>query len=558
MIEVTGAYVRNSFWGEFFTSYMLIIMTTIFLVFIILLILNRKDFFEPFRKISRKTWLTLLVIFIVGFALRNDSYSHGFSFDGLHYADAGSFFYKTGIFVKGCAIGNAYDCKLYHQPLFPAGFPYAVTLIYYVFGESSMWTMMLSAFAGSLAIILVYLITYLLFRKEEIGLYTSLVFALVPLEILISGSASVRPFSGFFMALTVLFFLLALRRSSVKLWSLFAITLSYSIYVRQENSLLLIPMLLLYFWENRSVLRSFRIGDILAFFKKYWIPIAIFIVSQIPVQHWILFGLGDWTLRSEPIFALKYFPSTAPIILTLFFTEYFSMEAFFNPLTSILLFAGLYFVFRGKEKINNSFIWLWLLSFFLMEAFFFQCKGYPESHCIGNLMRHMMTLTIPYSMISGFVLFKINERVKVNRHAFLAGMAVVIILISGISMPTTIFKDARMEETYVGSLISAVNRTGTDCLVFIGQIAIPNSDLLGENERKWVDEYIIMNGTHHWVWEEVENSTCMYFFEDFNCKQEFEGGEVGCNFIYKKFDLEFLFVEGDIKPIKVYRLHIKE
>lgn len=551
MIELTGGYVRNVFLGEFFISNMFIIMTIIFSALLILLILNYKEITKPFRKINKKTWLALLVIFIIGFALRNDSYFYGFGFDGMHYQETANFFFKTGLYVKGCTIGNVYDCKFYHQALFPAGFPYLIVLLYYIFGQNSLWAMMLSAFTGSLTIILVYLVTYSLFKKEEIGLYTSLVFALIPLEIMINGSAAVRPFSSFFIALTILFFLLALERNKVKLWSLFAITFSYCIYVRQENSILLIPMLLLFLTKNRLTKKSFEIEKISGFVKKYWLPIAIFIISQIPVQHWILFGAVDWNVNN-PMFSLHYFSFTAPVIFTLLFTDYSWIEVFFNPMISVLLFAGIYFVFKGKEKINISFLWLWFLSFFFLVASYFQCQGYPQNFCIFNTVRYTTTLSLSYSIISGFVLFRINEKLKFNRYVFLTAIFVIIFVVSSISIPTTLFKDARLEEEYVGDAIRAVNRTDKDCLIFTGQYAIPNSDLLDENRRKWIDIELIMSGTIQLVWEEIENSTCMVFLKDYGCR---EIRDEQCGFVYKNFDLEFLFKEGSTE---IYNLHLKE
>lgn len=550
MIELTGGYARNAL-GEFFISNTFAIMTIIFLTFLIFLILNYKELVKPFRKISKKTWFALLVIFIAGFALRNDSYFYGMGFDGMHYQETANFFFKTGLYVKGCAIGNVQECKLYHQALFPAGFPYLIVLAYYIFGQNSLWAMIFSAFTGSLTVILVYLITYSLFKNEKIGLYTSLVFALIPVELMINGSAAVRPFSSFFMALTILFFLLALERNKVKLWSLFAITFSYCIYVRQENSILLIPMLLLFFNKNRLTKKSFKKENILGFIKKYWLPFAIFIISQIPVQHWILFGDVGWNATGS-MFSLSYFPYTAPVMLTLFFTNYSWIEALFNPLVSVLLFAGIYFVFREKDKTGLTFLWLWFLSFFFLEAFYFQCVGYPQNFCTHNTVRRMTTFSLPYSIISGFVLFRINEKIKVNILAFLTVIFVIIFIVSSISIPTTLFKDARLEEAYVGDAIRAINRTDKDCLIFTGQYAIPNSDLLGKNKRKWIDIDLIMNGTVQWTWEEIENSRCIALLSDYRCR---EIRDEQCGFVYKNFDLEFMFGEGFVE---VYELNLKE
>lgn len=549
MIELTGGYGRNIL-GEFFITNMFAIMTIIFLAFLAFLIINHKEFTRPFGKITKKTWCTLLVIFIIGFVLRNDSYFYGAGFDGMHYQETANLWYKTGLFVKGCVIGNANDCKLYHQVLFPAGFPYIIVLLYIFFGQSSLWAMIFSALMGSLTIILVYLITYSMFKKEEIGLYTSLVFSLIPVELMINGSAAVRPVSSFFMALTILFFLLALEKNKVKLWSLFAITFSYCIYLRQENSILIVPMAFLFFAKNKVSKKSFRMEKTIKTIKKYWLPLSIFILSQIPVQHWILFGEVGWN-GNGPVFSPYYFPFTTPVMLTLFFAKYSWIEALFNPLTSVLLFIGIYFVFKGRYKKEMLFPFLWFLSFFILEASYFQCGGYPQNFCVGDLRRHMTPFSLPYSIISGFVLFKINKKVKINRYLFLSIIFVILFAISGISIPTTLFKDARLEEGGVGDSIIAINRTGKDCLIFT-QYAFPDSDILGENNRRWVDINLITNPRNKWVFDEVRNSTCVIFIKDYRCR---EIVDEQCNFIYKNFDMKFLFKENSVEA---YRLELKK
>ena len=89
-------------------------------------------------------------------------------------------------------------------------------------------------------------------------------------------------------------------------------------------------------------------------------------------------------------------------------------------------------------------------------------------------------------------------------------------------------------------------------MIFVSQYAILNSDILGENKRRWIDIDLIMSGTVQWVWEEIENSRCIAFLSDYRCR---EIRDEQCGFVYKNFDLEFMFEEGSVE---VYRLSLKE
>lgn len=552
MIEATGVYTR-SFLGEFFISHMFIIMSFIFFIFLILIALNFKRIIEKFSKINRKTWILLLAIFLVGFILRNDAYFYGMEYDGAHYQETANGIYETGLYVKGCAIGNLQYCRLYHQVLFPAGFPYLIVLLYHIFGQTSLWSMILSAFLGSLTIILIYLISYLLFKNEHVGLYAALVFSLIPLEIMINGSASVRPVSSFFISATILLFLIALEEiEDIKLWSLFAITFSYSIYVRQENSLLLIPMLfLLLFNKNgKKIIRNINLN----YFKEHSkiclrcsIPIAIFLISQIPVQHWILFGNVDWNPLG-PIFSFKYFYVMAPIMLQyLFYPVLRWTGTLYNPLVSIAFFLNSYFIiFNKKNRRELLSIWLWFILFFILFASFFQCPGFPDN-IPTNFVRYMTALNIPYAILSGFVLFKIGERVKLGRHTVISIIFIILILTSSITIPATMFKDARLDEKIAGDMINAVNRTENECLIFISQCWVPNSDMLKDNKRRWIDTYLIMSGTENLIKKEMNNSKCIIFIKDNICRN---GCEERYKFIYDNLDLEFMFNQGVVEVYK--------
>jgi hypothetical protein len=546
MLTITGGYDSNAL-GAFFLNNMIVIMALIFFTLIFLIVLNYKDIARPFKKISKRTWLILAVIFIIGFILRNDSYIYGWGYDGVFYTETANNMFQTGLFVKGCAIGNVSDCLLYHQVLFPAGFPFMIVLLYFFLGQNAIFGMMLSGFLGSLTIILVFLISYRLFGKEDAGLFSAIVFTLIPLEIMINGTGAVRPVSSFFMALSVLFFILALDNNKVRLWSLFAITISFAIYVRQENSVLLLPLALLYASKYRKQIISINSRKIERTLTKYWLSLAIFFLSQITVQHWILLG-GLGFNGNNPIFSAEYFYHTAPAVLTLFFTNYSHIKTLFNPFVSLVFFAGIFFLLSNKYRIQSSFLWAWFLTFFVMNASYFLCGGYPQNDCFGNEIRYITALSVPYSLIAGFVMFKISGKIRVSTLAFMSLWFIFLFLtsfaVSGMSWPTTFMKDGRLDEQYVGDAIRAINRTGTNCLIFVSQSSLANSDLLDKNNRRWVDIDLIMNSTIPMVFEEVKNSTCVVYLSDYRC-QNYNDDQ--CAFVYDNFDLQPLFKQNSVE-----------
>jgi hypothetical protein len=554
MWNVTGGYERYAY-GGFFINNMTAIMAVIFLAFLFLIVLNYKEIAKPFRKISKRTWLILAIIFVVGFVLRNAVYSYGWGYDGVFYTETANSMFQTGLFVKGCAIGNVSDCILYHQVLFPAGFPFLIVLLYSFLGQNAVFGMMLTGFLGSLTIIVVFLIAYRLFGKEDAGLFSAIVFTLIPLEIMINGTGAVRPVSSFFMALSVLFFILAMDKNKVGLWSLFAITLSFTIYTRQENSVLLLPLSLLFVWKNRKEIATLKAHKIERTLKKCWLPIVIFFVSQIPVQHWILYGNVSFN-GFKPIFGAEYFYHTAPVVLTLLFTKYTHINALFNPVVSLVFFSGIFFAFFGKYRTQIIFLWAWFVTFFVLNASYFLCNGYPQVDCIGSEVRYMTTLSLPYALISGLVLYKITGKNTKKRTAFMAASFIFILFtsfaVSGMTLPTTFMKDGRLDEPYIGDAIRAINKTGKDCLLFVSQSTLPNSDLLDKNSRKWIDIDLIMNSTLPWVFEEVSNSKCMVYISDYRCR---DYRDEQCEFMYKNFDMELMFKEN---AIEAYRLTLKQ
>ncbi len=528
-LNTTGLYPYG---GEWFITHPVEIMTPIFLLFIILLILNFKTIVKSFSKVDRKIWAILLIIFLVGFWLRNAEYRYGNGYDGFFYLNCAKYMLEEDIQVWSCAMGNGDQCYLYHQHLAPAGYPYLIFLAYFFFGIHDIFAMMISGILSSLTIVLIFLFTYLFFKKERMALYASAVFALIPFDIFLSSTGSLRPTSMFFIGLTMLIYYIALKKDGIKLWSLFAITFSYALYVRQENSILLIPMIFIFLFERGITKRSFKNVNI-GFLKKYWIPIVIFLISQIPLQHWIL--LADYGPR---LFVLENFPMMSYLMLYTFFFNPIFYEAFYNPLVSLIFFSSILLLLIKKQRKPVLIIWIWFLTYFIIYSIYFQCPGFPENLCFDYL-RFMQHFHIPYAILAGAVLFNVERIVKIKKD-FVFIIVFIFLFFSAFLFPSsifrlspTIFKDGRLEEPYVGDVVNFINMTPKDSLLFTGQVIIPNFDYFQGDERVMIDINIYTFYNYSFAIQLIRENIDkpMFLIEDWVCSYPDY-----CKFVYDNFE----------------------
>lgn len=537
-LNCTGIYHETNL-GLFFLQNMFIIMSVILFVFIIALVFNISDIRKHLSGIEKKTLIILFLILLFGFFLRNSEYMYGYGLDGIHYTESARTWLHTGMFMKGCAIGDMDSCRLYHQVLFPAGFPYMILLLYMSFGVNTLNVMAFTGIVSSLTIILVFYITRLLFEKDDIGLYSALVFSLIPVDILIAGTGAARSVSLFFMGLTVLFFLIALKNDKLLNWMLVSVTLSLSIYIRQENSLLLIPLSFFLIKKYRASIKGFITSS------RFIISAALLGITQIPVQHFVLFS-GGLSTHGIPEFSLSYIPLHLPMMLSGLFVP-FNGVAIFSSVTTILFLSSAVFLFR-KEIKNAGFLWVWFLSFFVLYILYFYC---PTLLC-GEHVRYMSSLSIPYSILAGFSVFWIAEHFKIKKEYCFVIAFLALFITSGIAMPTSLFRDSRLDEPRLGDQLSAIAGTPPECTVIIPiNYMATGSDVL-DARRRWIDE--MANSEYEdLALIEAKEAECMVFVYASGLNETLIAEKN--RFISRHINLEFYFNQN---TIDVYNATLKE
>jgi len=138
---------------------------------------------------------------------------------------------KTG---KDLLIQN--DIGNYRKSL---GWPFLISFSFKLFGVNNYVPIYISAILGASTIVLIFFMTYTIFRDEKISLYSTLIFSVLPIHLKWSGSAETNVTSLFFIvfSITLMFLYYRLKRSRLMYLSLAVI--SFTCVIRPENYVLI-------------------------------------------------------------------------------------------------------------------------------------------------------------------------------------------------------------------------------------------------------------------------------------------------------------------------------
>ncbi|MCG2724666.1 MAG: hypothetical protein L6420_00185 [Elusimicrobia bacterium] len=198
----------------------------------------RCDIASPFMEINKKSLAALALIFLFGLYLRVGM-SGRYGLDDLlweHAANAESF-YKTFRFTNF---------------LHPGGHSFLATLSF-LFGRNVENISRLTIFLDSLSVCLIFFFSFRIFRKTEISLLASLIMAILPWQIFMSGMGLDVTSSLFFVLAAVLILLISVESGSDSLLTLSLLVLIWSANIRVEN-LLLSPFFLLFYYCRKGLI----------------------------------------------------------------------------------------------------------------------------------------------------------------------------------------------------------------------------------------------------------------------------------------------------------------
>ncbi|UCC91391.1 MAG: glycosyltransferase family 39 protein [Candidatus Aenigmatarchaeota archaeon] len=461
------------------------------LVFFLLIVKHVK---AGFKKIGRNTLILLFLIFLIGLALRIPLTPYHIMTDEYYYMEVAKNILKTGE-PDLCAYINidTESCRLYMKPPL---FPFILSLVFIFFGVNSLAAISVSVAAGSLSIILIFLLAYLLFRKREVGLWSAFLFALNPIHITWSKTAETNVTSLFLTLLVFVLFLFYFRVRDKKILFLGLFTTMFAVNLRPENGVLIILVFLLFYLFDcdplKLVIKNLKN-------KEFWVWGAVLMVILIPNLIFVsdnLFKPSLYVCQENgcynQIFSLEAAKNNWEMYGLL---SFFSHN--FHPLIlgSLALLSFLFI--RGYKK-ELTFLWAYFLSFYLM----FITYNFAGA-------RLLIPLYLAIAVLAGFSLFRLRGCLE----KYLKFFAVLFLLIlTAVSfyphiLETTWTNPMLASETMLPEMVEKDVRS--ECYVLAEMPSILNS----KTDIKTIPtEYALDNPQT--MENIIKDSDCTFFLED--------------------------------------------
>jgi len=500
------------------SSLLLWLLLLVMLTIVNLIIFNFKDIFSLFKNIQKKTWIFLLIIFVLGFILRFVVVAH---MHNLHYDEDAYIDNAKHISLNWnnclCLYNLNGDCKFCGFSFKSIGFSFILGLFFKVFGISSTVGFYVSSFFGSLTILVLFLFSYLLFKKEDVALFSSLVLAVYPLHIRWSGSATAEIVSLFFIILTFLFMFIYFEIPRFKFLLLSVIILIFSISVKEEN-LLLLPFFLIFFFVKR-------------FSKKSrYTALVILLVLLIPFIIGNLFLQQGKTIENGYAGSRYTFWKEGNILSFEFLLKnivpnlFFLIDKTYTLLIVILFFfVGIFTMWIKQRKVCIVLV-SWLLA---MTALF---SAFLKETLQASEVRHYIPSLITIIILTGYGISwfsKINFIRRIKGTYIIIGiiLASFIVYIPYITSYQSPVLSAQQDYEL---LISHLKDIPRDCLILTPESYVPDFFDRSSLSIYLLDRYNI-------------STTCNYYYESEICYREAKNV---CDKMRTTYNLELMFTNN--------------
>ena len=513
-----------------------------FSLIIISLLLNLKDLKKTLKPIKKFSWIFLLIIFLLGFVLRMfvAPHTHRVFFDEDIYLDIGKQILTEG---KGCLCNygdrkGCYDCVLMK---WPNGYPFTLTVAYMFFGISEDVAFNLTVLLGSLSIILIFLIGYLLTKKEEIGLFSALLFALIPVHIMWSGTTASEPVFVFYTLLAVFALSLALQSNTWKS-NLFAMSsLAFTCQIKAESGIVLALTVVFMLLLDKKL--RIRINN-----HKFLTSLIILLVLITPyIVHMIHSARTDpWGAKGKK-FGLEFAKKNIPTNAWFWIMGYETIE---HPiLFTIFAIIGLIFTIVTQRKVALV-LGFWFLMFFFVYAFF-----YAGSVRYGTDVRYSLSGYPPLILLAGFGLYflyqALGKATKMYGLMFLVLFAIILIsfyfYLPSVSTPAEEIMEANQARTYHDFVVREASKFDKDCYILTHTPSIFLIMDLGSLQTWYGQNSVKMR-------ELFEKTDCVIFDDNYWCNLEPYKSSV-CKHMFDAYELTLLSLAEVDEGRHIYALY---
>jgi len=360
---------------------------------ILFAILSRKDFLNSFSKLKTQTWIILFIIVLLGLFVRINvsPFTDNLDSVGWPYIDMALRLAKGDLFVES-TFGDR-----------TIGYPLIISFFYRLFGSSTWIVHVINISFGTLNIIGVFLLSHMLFKKENLALVGSLLMAVDPNIIRYAAVNASNSVYFFFIILALISMLLF---KSIKKQHLLFLTISllaFSHFIRFEFMAVSLPFALWVLFLAKGHLKPGIIFFSLAVFMMLMIPsIASLTYHLEPLNKAALDDSAMLGNKNPQILT----PGRLSYNLSIFMREYLEIVVKLGVLL-LPLMLGLYLLLtrdHAKYKVQFGILIIW----WILQNF---------SYLVSRIdSRYIRFAYLPFLIMISFLIFSGLQNLRLLRH----------------------------------------------------------------------------------------------------------------------------------------------
>ncbi len=502
-----------------------------FIIIIIAFLVDARKIALLFKGISKRTWLFLLLIFILALSLRLfiSPNTHRVYFDEDIYINIAQNIVNDGSAIL-CNRGTAGHCDEGVLNKQPQSLSFFLASIFLFTGVDERLASYIMILVSSLTIIALFLFVYLLTKKEEPALYSSLILALTPIHILWAPTITGESLFVFFSVLAAASILAYLANKSTFTLFLATSMLAFASQARPEAPLIL-PVFLLFIIREKLDMRL-----LVAFI----LLLALFLPYVLQFKN----VSGDtWGATSGEKLSLTNVKPNSYVN-----GKFFIENTRYPMIFTIIALIGIIYLATSRQYLQLTILLAWFLLFYGIYALF-----YAGSFNYGADVRFSITLYPAISILIGLGIFSLRKLIPIKKSISSLLLVIAVLLIFSRFLP---FVSAIGEEAWDARLSHdfAINETikqGDNCYVFSH---VPTMFLInGINSlQTWY-------GSNKAIVDDIFNkSDCVLFEEGYWCVNVAQYKDTVCKHIKDNFQLNIVnsATERD-KTFTLYRMERK-
>lgn len=398
-----------------------------------------NDFYGLLKKSSSDFLLLSFLLFFSASLMRFYIVPqlHHIFYDEFYYLNVARNIYYHNIFAETLSGSTSFP-EVIALPFRPGGYPFFLTLVFRVLGDSERTVFYTNCLLGSCSVLLVFWIGYLLFYNLSVALWGAVVFNFLPMHLRYSGGGGSDISALFFILLAIWSILVYFKIKKDSFLYLPVFLVIFLSYIRPENLIFYILVLIILIVEYKK--GDLEKSNVLQFI--FWLVLlGLPLMFQIPIM-----------INIEQANSQNAFVSINNLLNNLGPNLKYLFEFSFFPLISTVFFLLGCIVLFGKNRRMWLLLFGWVSFFFIIYSSYFKGKFSPNYSYDSD--RHFLVPSIAFSILSGYGIYfiqKISRKIKVQLCRFMVIFVIIFAIILNSSivisnlMDITLMRDAYKE-----------------------------------------------------------------------------------------------------------------